>query len=80
MERIQEQDVSLAAVLTPVDVQPTPEQQQAMGVNYSNEFADRRKQFGALVNPSLIEIIASIPVYNQINLAIFKFKCFARSK
>jgi hypothetical protein len=80
MERLPEQDVSLAAV-TQIDGQPTPGQQQTtMDVNYINEFADRRKQFGALVNPSLVQIIASIPVYNHINLVIFKFKCIDRSK
>jgi hypothetical protein len=55
MERLQEQDVSLAAFLTQVDGQPTPRQQQTtLDVIYINEFADRRKQFGALVNPSLV--------------------------
>jgi hypothetical protein len=56
MERLPEQDVSLADVLTQIDGhQPTPGQhQKTMDVNYINEFADRRKQFGALVNPSLV--------------------------
>jgi hypothetical protein len=82
MERLPEQDVSLADVLTQIDGhQPTPGQHQTtMDVNYINEFADRRKQFGALVNPSLVQIIASIPFYNHINLVIFKFKFIDRSK